>query len=257
MQCKYPHLYLKIYGDTAIHHFKIAAKQCAFGNDTVVIHIFVKCLGDAPTIASKMYKKDPQILAYIIRLAEELSAAHQLTATLTPSKVSMMSCNDKCLSVDEQVILATTAPMPSVIAVMNLVTLPRTAPTIILHQEHHTTMADFIQGFNAPTTRGTNYCPIMVQDIGEITEDDSPTPIYTVTEAAALEGTPCPFLPATAAAYATLQLMDAPITHCALIPTDIVTPHPTLTTSPEAPLHRPEPALLKQLSQCHTRISAQ
>ena len=78
------------------------------------------------------------------------------------------------LPVDEQVILATTALMPSVMAVINLATLPRTVPTRILHQEHHATMADLVQGIDTPTTRGTDYTPIMVPDIGDITADHSP-----------------------------------------------------------------------------------
>ena len=35
------------------------------------------------------------MLAEVIRLVEKLSAAHQLTATLTPSTVNMMSGNDR------------------------------------------------------------------------------------------------------------------------------------------------------------------
>ena len=44
-----------------IHHIKTAAKQCAFGNATVAICIFVKGLRDAPTIASKIYEKAPTL----------------------------------------------------------------------------------------------------------------------------------------------------------------------------------------------------
>ena len=51
-----------------IHHFKTEAKQCAFDNDTVAICIFVKGLTDAPAIVSKIYEKDPQTLAEVIRL---------------------------------------------------------------------------------------------------------------------------------------------------------------------------------------------
>ena len=47
---------------------------------------------------------------------------------------------------DKQVIFAASALMPSVKAVMNLATLPRTVPTRFLHQECYATMADFIQG---------------------------------------------------------------------------------------------------------------
>ena len=46
-----------------IHHFKTAEKLCDFGNETVAIHIFVKGLRDAPTIASLIYEKDSQTLA--------------------------------------------------------------------------------------------------------------------------------------------------------------------------------------------------
>ena len=141
------------------------------------------------------------------------------------------------LSVDRQVILATTAPMPSVMAVMNLATLPRTAPTRFLHQECHATMADLAQGINTPKTRGTDHTPIMAPDIGNIIADHCPTPIHTMTEAAALEGTLHTLLPAIAIAHAILQPMDAPITPHIVMPTGIVTPHPILTTSPAGATH--------------------
>ena len=79
-----------------IHHFTTVAKQCAFDNDTAAIHIFVKAIRDAPTIASKIYEKDTQTLAEVITLVEKLNAAHRWTATLTPSTASMMSCDNKC-----------------------------------------------------------------------------------------------------------------------------------------------------------------
>ena len=100
------------------------------------------------------------------------------------------------LSVDGQVISTATALMPSVMAVMNFVTLPSTTQTRFLHQEHHATMEDLIQGMDAPTTGGIDHTPIMVPDIGDITANHSPTPVHTVTEAAALGGTPHA-LPAT------------------------------------------------------------
>ena len=53
------------------------------------------------------------------------------------------------LSVDGQVILATTALVPSVMSVMNLATLPRTAPTGFLYQEYHGTTEDLIQGIDS------------------------------------------------------------------------------------------------------------
>ena len=43
------------------------------------------------------YKKDPQTLAKVIRLFEKLDAAQQLTTKLTPSTVSMMSNDDRCV----------------------------------------------------------------------------------------------------------------------------------------------------------------
>ena len=92
------------------------------------------------------------------------------------------------LSVDGQVILATTDLMPSVMGVMNLAILPRTTPTGFPHQEHHATTEDLIQSINTPTTRGTECTPIMVPDIGDITADYIPNPICTMTEATTLEG---------------------------------------------------------------------
>ena len=62
----------------------------------MAIHIFVKGLRDAPTVTPKIYEKDPQTLAKVIKLVEKLSAAQQQTATLTPSTVSMMSGDDRC-----------------------------------------------------------------------------------------------------------------------------------------------------------------
>ena len=143
-----------------------------------------------------------------------------------------MSSDDKCLSVDRQVILVATALMPSVMAVMNLATLLRSATTRFLHQKHDTSMADHIQSIITPTTRGTNHALIMVPDIGDITADHSSAPIYTLTEAADLEGTPCTLPPATTSAHAILQPIETPITLHTMIPTGIVVPHPTLTISP-------------------------
>ena len=98
-------------------------------------------------------------------------------------------------------------------------------------------MEDLFQGINTPATRETDHTPIVVPGIGDITADYSPTPILTVTEAGALEGTPCALLPATTAVHATPQPMDAPITPHATIPTGIVTPHPALTIPPTSATH--------------------
>ena len=56
-------------------------------------------------------------------------------------------------------------------------------------------------------------------------------------EAAVLEGTPHAPLPATTAACTALQPADVPITPHAMIPTGIVTSHPTLATSPTDTTH--------------------
>ena len=127
--------------------------------------------------------------------------------------------------------------MPSLMAVINLVILPRPSPTKFLHQEHHATTEDLIQGINTPTTGETDITPIMVPDIGDITADHSPSPVHPVTKAAALEGTPHTLLPATAAAHTTLQSMDPLVTLHAMIMTGTVTPHPALAISPTGTTH--------------------
>ena len=88
-------------------------------------------------------------------------------------------------------------------------------------------MEDLIQNINTLTTGGTDHSPVMIPDIGDITADHSPTPIYDVTEAATSEGTPHALLIAITAAPTALQLMDVPI----MITTGIVAPHPALTIS--------------------------
>ena len=140
--------------------------------------------------------------------------------------------------VEKQVILATTALMPSAMAVLNLATLHRTAPTSFLPQEDHTPKRDLIQGFDIPTPKGTGHIvPIMVPDIGDISAVHSPTTIPTATEAAASEGSSSAPHQATAAACTTLQPMDAPIIIHTMTLTGIVAPHPTLTTSPMGVTH--------------------
>ena len=76
--------------------FKTAAKLCTFDNDTVSICSFGKGLWDSHTTAAKIYEKDPPNLSEVIRLVEKCIAAQQLTGTLTPSMVSMMSNTDRC-----------------------------------------------------------------------------------------------------------------------------------------------------------------
>ena len=78
------------------HHFKTAAKQCAFENDTVATCIFVKGLLDAQATSAKIYEKDPQTLSEAITIVEKFSATQILTATLISSTVSIMSNDDGC-----------------------------------------------------------------------------------------------------------------------------------------------------------------
>ena len=81
-----------------------------------------------------------------------------------------------------------------------------------------------------------------------------------MTEAAVLEDTPCTPLPATTAVHAALLPMDTVIIPHAMIPTGIVTPHPTLTTSPVGATHattQTGPVSLQQLPLHITGISAQ
>ena len=103
------------------------------------------------------------------------------------------------------------------------------------------------------TTGGTDHTPIMVSDIGDITADHSPAPIHATTEVAVLEGTPCALCPAIAAACTTLRVMDGPVTPCA-----IVTPYPTLATSPAGTTHATlchwMPVSLQQLPPHNTMI---
>ena len=75
-----------------IHRFKREAKRCNFTNNAATIHIFVKGLKNAHTLAAHVYEKGPQTISDAISEVEKLQAAQQLTATLLPSStVSMMS----------------------------------------------------------------------------------------------------------------------------------------------------------------------
>ena len=144
-------------------------------------------------------------MAEVIRFVEKLNAAQQLTATLTPSMVSMLSNNVGVWFVDKQVILAATAMMCSVIGAMSLATLHRIAPTRFLPQEHHTIKTDLIQGINISTPKGTDHTlPIMVPDMGEISAGHSPMTILTLTGTGVSEDTHHAPHPAITAGHVTL-----------------------------------------------------
>ena len=115
------------------------------------------------------------------------------------------------LFVDELVILAITALMHSVIAVMNFSTLHRSAPKRFLCQEHHTTKTGLVQGNDTPTPKGTDHAqPTMGTGIGDISINHNHAVIPTATETIAVsEGTHCTPHPAAAVAYPALWSMDA------------------------------------------------
>ena len=118
---------------------------------------------------TKINKKDHQIWLKSSDWVKNSNAAHQLTATWHPPQSVWCPVMIDVLFVDEQVILASTALMPSVMAVINLATLHRTVPTRFLHQEHRATKTDPIQGINIPTPKGTDHTPaIMVPAMGDI-----------------------------------------------------------------------------------------
>ena len=137
------------------------------------------------------------------------------------------------LFLDQWVILAATAPVCNVTAVMNSAILHEIAPTRFLYQKYHTTKTDLIQGHDTPVFKGTYHTPpTMDTHMGDISTDHNHTTISTTTEAAVVqEGTHHTSHLDTAVAHATLWLMDAPIaTHTMTHPRGIVANHPTLTT---------------------------
>ena len=86
-----------------VHRFKGKANRCKFNNDAATIRIFLKGLKNAHTIATKVYKKGPEMLAETKKEVEKLQAAQQITSTLLPtSSVNTMSSdNDKCFQYQE------------------------------------------------------------------------------------------------------------------------------------------------------------
>ena len=265
-QCKHPHLYSHFMeiqqkdNETLaayIHALKTAAKWCAFDNDTAAIFIFVKGLRYAPTITSKIYE-DHQTLAEVLRLVEKLSAAHQLTATLTPSTVSMMFGDDRCFVCWWTGHFGHHCPDAQCYGSDEFSPLPRTVPTRFLNQECHTTMTYLIQCIDTPTTRGTDHTPIMSLYRRHFSRSHSGPHSHCNSSSSLRRHTIC----SSSRHHGSLhhpQLMDAPVTPPAVIPTDIVTPHPTLTISPAGvtSLQRLEPVLLQQLPLHSIRISTQ
>ena len=63
---------------TYIHRFKQEASKCKFNNDITTIRIFLKGLKNAHTIATKVYKKEPQTLTEAIKEVEKLHTSTHL-----------------------------------------------------------------------------------------------------------------------------------------------------------------------------------
>ena len=128
--------------------------------------------------------------------------------------------------------MATTAPICSVTAVMNLATLYRTAPTRSLPQEHHAGKTDVTQGIDIPTLEGTGHTPtIMVPHMADISAGQSPAAVPSMTAVAVSLGTHYTPHPATTAAHTPIA------THTMTHPIGIVTPHPAFATSPTDSCH--------------------
>ena len=154
--------------------------------------------------------------------------------------VSMISKYDRCLFVNEWVILAAIALVHSVTAVMNLATLHMTAPTRFLCQEPPSMKTDLFQGNDTPKPKGTDHIPpTMGRDKQDISNDHNFTTISTRKGAAAVsEGTHHPPHSVTTVAYDALWVMDTPVISLAMThPISIVTPHPALTSSPADATH--------------------
>ena len=137
------------------------------------------------------------------------------------------------LFVDRMVILAATALMHSVMAVMTLTILPRTAPTKSLHQEHHATTEDLVQGIDTPTTgraKSHSYGPRHRWHYSR--SQSHPCLHCKLQQKPQLQKAHSTLLPATTAALAALQPMDAPT----MIPTGIVTSHPNSSFLLQVPL---------------------
>ena len=77
-----------------VHHFKMEAKRVT-STVTLPLCIFVKGLWDAHNIAAKVCEKDPQTLSVVIKPVEKLNMAEQVTTTLSPPMVNMMSNDNR------------------------------------------------------------------------------------------------------------------------------------------------------------------
>ena len=153
------------------------------------------------------------------------------------------------LFVDTWAILAATALMCSVAAVMNFATLHMTVR--FLPQEYHDTKTGLVPGHDTPTPKGMDHNPLTIDtDMADISANHNHTPNPTTTGAAVvIDDTHCAPHPATAVAYATLWLTDALITtHARTHPTGIVTPHLEHATSLNDVTHDTTPQTIASLT---------
>ena len=78
------------------HCFKTETNRYDFNSNIATISIFVKGLLDAHNIMAKIYEKDSHTLSEVIKLVEKFNMVQQVTSTLTPPTVNMMSNDDRC-----------------------------------------------------------------------------------------------------------------------------------------------------------------
>ena len=86
-----------------VYQFKTEAKCCNFTNDAITIEFFAKGLKNAHSLATRIYKEDPQTLKDAITKVEKCNAAQQLTTTILPSTMVNMMSNedDQCFQCQE------------------------------------------------------------------------------------------------------------------------------------------------------------
>ena len=185
-------------------------------------------------LEAKIYEKDPQTLSEVIRLVLKLNEAEQQRATLTPSMVSMMSNVDRCFVCGWMGHFGHHWPCVQFYACNEFGHFALDCHNKIPPSGTPHTKTNLIQGIKyTHIWRDSSTPPIMVMGIGDISTDQNPTAVHTATGAAASEGTHHVPHPASIASCAALKPRDTPFAiHTMTHPTSIVTPHPTLATSP-------------------------